>query len=65
MARKNLADELNILIMSKPDFDLDEEEGIKAKIVEPYNENDDSDDKLQISKIRKQNIDTLDKVDKR
>jgi len=65
MARKNLADELNILIMSKPDFDSDEEEGTKAKIVELYNENDDSDDKLQISKIRKQNIDTLDKVDKR
>ncbi|KYM76488.1 Protein AATF [Atta colombica] len=65
MARKNLADELNILIMSKPDFGSDEEEDTKAKIIEPYNENDDSDDKLQISKIRKQNIDTLDKVDKR
>ncbi|EGI58641.1 PREDICTED: protein AATF-like [Acromyrmex echinatior] len=65
MARKSLVDELNVLIMSKPDFGSDEEEDTKAKIVEPYNENDDSNDKLQISKIRKQNVDTLDKVDKR
>ncbi|KYN40924.1 Protein AATF [Trachymyrmex septentrionalis] len=65
MARKSLVDELNVLIMSKPDFGSDEEEDTKAKIVEPYNENDDSDDKLQISKIRKQNVDTLDKVNKR
>ncbi|KYN13629.1 PREDICTED: protein AATF [Trachymyrmex cornetzi] len=66
MARKSLVDELNVLIMSKPDFGSDEEpEVTKAKIVEPYNENHDSDDQLHISKIRKENVDTLDKVDKR
>lgn len=66
MARKSLADELNVLIMSKPDFGSDEEsEDTKAKVVEPYNENDELDDKFRISKIRKQNVDTLDKVNKR
>jgi len=68
MARKSLADKINALITTKPDFgpDSDEEpEDTKAKVVEHYNENDASDDKFQTSKIRRQNVDTLDKVDKR
>jgi len=66
MARKSLADKINALITTKPDFgsDSDEPEDTKAKVVEPYNE-DDASDKFRTSKIRRQNIDTLDKVDKR
>lgn len=65
--QKSLADKINALITSKPvHFDTDEEqEETKAKVVEYYNENDTSDDEFRQSKIRKQNIDTLDKVDKR
>jgi len=67
MARKSLADKINALITTKPDFgpDSDEEpEETKAKVVELY-ENDASDDEFRTSEIRRQNIDTLDKVDKR
>jgi len=67
MARKSLADKINALITTKPDFgsDSDEEpEETKAKVVEFY-ENDASDDEFRTSKIRRQTIDTLDKVDKR
>lgn len=61
-----LADKINALVTSKPvHFDSDEEpEETKAKVVY-YNENDASDDEFRQSKIRRQNIDTLDKVDKR
>ncbi|XP_029664912.1 protein AATF [Formica exsecta] len=66
MARKSLADKINTLITAKPDFGSDEEpEETKAKVVEYYDENDVSEDDLQQSKIRRQNVDTLDKVDKR
>ncbi|XP_011637380.1 protein AATF [Pogonomyrmex barbatus] len=66
MAGKSLADTINTLITTKPDFGSDEEsEDTKAKVVEPYNESDASDNEFRTSKIRKQNIDTLDKVDKR
>ncbi|XP_070162323.1 protein AATF [Polyergus mexicanus] len=66
MARKSLADKINTLITAKPDFGSDEEpEETKAKVVEYYDENDFSEDDLRQSKIRRQNIDTLDKVDKR
>lgn len=66
MAGKSLADKINALITTKPDFDSDEDpEDTKAKVVEPYNESDVSDDEFQTSKIRRQNIDTLDKVDNR
>lgn len=61
-----LADKINALVTSKPvHFDSDEEpEETKAKVVH-YDENDASDDEFRQSKIRRQNIDTLDKVDKR
>lgn len=66
MAGKSLADKINALITLKPNFDSDDEpEDTKAKVVESYNESDASDNKFQASKIRRQNIDTLDKVDKR
>lgn len=66
MARKSLADKINTLITAKPDFGSDEEpEETKAKVVEYYDENDVSEDELRQSKIRRQNVDTLDKVDKR
>lgn len=66
MPGKSLADKINALITTKPDFVSDEEsEDAKAKVVEPYNENDASDDELWTSKIRRQNVDTLDQVDKR
>lgn len=65
MAGKSLADKINVLITTKPDFGSDEEpEDTKAK-VEPYNESDASDDKFRTSKIRRQNVDTLDRVGKR
>lgn len=60
-----MADKINDLITAKPNFGSDEEfEETKAKVVERYDENDDSNE-LQQSKIRRQNVDTLDKVDKR
>ncbi|XP_024883584.1 protein AATF-like [Temnothorax curvispinosus] len=66
MARKSLADKINALVTTKPDFGSDEEpEDTKAKVVEPYNESDVSDDEFRTSKIRRQNVDALDKVDKR
>lgn len=67
MQKKTFADKINELIASsKPThFDSDEEpEDTKAKVVEYYDENDDSNE-VQESKIRAQNIDTLDKIDKR
>lgn len=66
MTGKSLADKINALITTKPDFDSDEElEDTKAKVVEPYSESDASNNELQTSIIRRQNVDTLDKVDKR
>ncbi|XP_012535391.1 protein AATF [Monomorium pharaonis] len=65
MAGKSLADKISALITTKPDFGSDEEpEDTKAK-VEPYSESDISDDYLETAEIRRQNIDTLDQVDKR
>lgn len=67
LQKGTLADKINALITSKPvHFDSDEEqEETKAKVVEYYDENNTSDDEVRQSKIRRQNIDTLDKVDKR
>lgn len=66
MAGKSLAEKINALLTAKPDFGSDEEpEETKAKVVEHYNEDDVSEDEFQQSKIRKQNVDTLDKVDER
>lgn len=66
MAGKSLADKINTLITTRPDFGSDEEsEDTKAKVVELYNENDASDNEFWTSEIRRQNVDTLDQVDKR
>ncbi|XP_014469308.1 PREDICTED: protein AATF [Dinoponera quadriceps] len=67
MQKKSLADKINALITSKPvHFDSDEEpEETKAKVVEYHDDDDISDNEFRQSKIRRQNIDTLDKVDKR
>lgn len=66
MARKSFADKINDLLTTKSDFISDEEpEETKAKIVERYDESDTSDDEFRQSKIRRQNADTLDRVDKR
>lgn len=65
MAGKSLADKINALITTKPDFGSDEEsEDTKAKVIESK-ESDVSSDKFRTSKIRRQNLDTLDKVNKR
>lgn len=65
--KQSLADKINALITSKPVyFDSDEEpDETKAKVVQYHNESVSSDDELRQSKIRRQNIDTLDKVDER
>ncbi|EZA50673.1 hypothetical protein DMN91_004491 [Ooceraea biroi] len=66
MAGKSLADKINSLITARPDFGSDEEpEETKAKVVERHDESDTSDDEFRQSKIRKQNIDTLDQLDNR
>ncbi|XP_012220954.1 protein AATF-like [Linepithema humile] len=66
MARKSFADKINDLLTTKPDLVSDEEpEETKAKIVERYDESGASDDEFRQSKIRRQNVDTLDKVDER
>ncbi|XP_072747346.1 protein AATF [Anoplolepis gracilipes] len=66
MAGKSLAEKINALISAKPDFGSDEEpEETKAKVVEYYGEDDVSEDELQQSKIRRQNVDTLDAIDER
>ncbi|XP_011870213.1 PREDICTED: protein AATF-like [Vollenhovia emeryi] len=66
MARKSLSDKITALITTKPDFGSDEEpEDTRAKVVEPYESDEASDYEFQASKIRRQNVDTLDKVDKR
>lgn len=65
--KKSLTDKINSLITSKPvHFDLDEEvDETKAKVVQYYDESVSSDDEFRQSKIRRQNVDTLDKVDER
>lgn len=67
MQKKSLADKINALITTKPThFGSDEEpEETRAKLVEHYDENNASGDEFQQSKIRRQNVDTLDKVDER
>lgn len=66
MARRSLADKINALITTKPDFGSDEEpDETKAKVVERHDESEASDDEFRESKIRRQNIDTLDQVDRR
>lgn len=65
--QNSLADKINALITTKPtQFGSDDEaEETKAKVVERYDENEDSDNEFRQSTIRKQNVDTLDKIDER
>ncbi|XP_024873577.1 uncharacterized protein LOC112455707 isoform X1 [Temnothorax curvispinosus] len=59
-------DKINALVTTKPDFGSDEEqEDTKAKVMEPYIKSDVSDDEFRLSKICRQNVDALEKVDKR
>lgn len=62
-----LADKINSLVTTTPAaFNSDDEaEDTKAKVVDHYEESDDSDDHFQTSEIRRRNIDLLDQVDKR
>lgn len=65
MAEKNLTNEINALFTQKSDYNSDEEpEETRAKVVEYYDE-DDAPEEFRQSKIRTQNVDTLDKVDER
>lgn len=65
--RTTLADKINSLVTPAPiNFDSDDEaEETKAKIVDYYDESDNSDNNIQISEIRKQNDYFLDQIDKR
>lgn len=65
--RKTLADTVNSLVTTAPvTFNSDDEtEYTKAKVVDRYDESDASDSNLQVSEIRRQNVDLLDQVDKR
>ncbi|XP_043488089.1 protein AATF [Polistes fuscatus] len=62
-----LADKISSLINAAPTNIIsdDENEETKAKVVERYEESDDSDDATRQSKIRKQNVQLLDEFDKR
>ncbi|KOX71644.1 Protein AATF [Melipona quadrifasciata] len=65
--RKTLADTVNSLVTTTPvTFNSDDEiEYTKAKVVDRYDESDGSDSNLQVSEIRRRNVDLLDQVDKR
>ena len=65
--KKTLADKINSLVTTKPtNFDSDDEDdNTKAKIVDHYEENDNSESNFQASKIRTRNVDPLDQLDKR
>ncbi|XP_053989505.1 protein AATF [Hylaeus volcanicus] len=65
--KKSLADKINSLITTTPtNFQSDDDaEDTKAKVVDPYEESDNSESNFQVSEIRRRNVDTLDQVDKR
>ena len=65
--KKTLADKINSLVTTKPtNFDSDDEDdNTKAKIVDHYEESDNSESNFQASKIRRRNVDPLDQLDKR
>ncbi|XP_043261318.1 protein AATF isoform X2 [Colletes gigas] len=66
-AKESLADKINSLLTTTPtNFDSDNDaEDTKAKVVDRYDESDNSESNVQLSKTRSQNIDTLDQLDKR
>lgn len=65
--KKTLADKVNSLVTTTPvTFNSDDEaEDTKAKVVDRYDESDNSDSNFQISEIRRRNVDLLDQVDER
>ncbi|KOC63534.1 Protein AATF [Habropoda laboriosa] len=65
--KKSLADKINSLVTTTPiTFNSDiEDEDIKAKVIDHYDESDDTDGNFQISEIRKRTVDHLDQIDKR
>ena len=65
--KKTLADKVNSLVTTTPvTFNSDDEaEDTKAKLVDRYDESDNSDSNFQISEIRRRNVDLLDQVDER
>ena len=65
--KRTLADKINSLVTTKPtNFDSDDEDdNTKAKIVDHYEENDNSESNFQASNIRRRNVDPLDQLDKR
>ncbi|KAK2581039.1 hypothetical protein KPH14_006086 [Odynerus spinipes] len=62
-----LAEKINSLLSAAPANIVsdDENEDTRAKLVERYEESDDSEDVTKSSKIRKQNVQLLDEFDKR
>lgn len=65
--KKTFADKVNSLVTTTPvTFNSDDEaEDTKAKLVDRYDESDNSDSNFQISEIRRRNVDLLDQVDER
>lgn len=65
--KSSLADKINSLVTAKPaNFDSDDDsEETKAKVVDRYDESDNSENNFQVSEIRKRNVDLLDQLDKR
>lgn len=62
-----LAEKISTLLNAAPTNIVSDEESedTKAKVVERYEESDDSDDVTKRSKIRKENVQFLDELDKR
>ncbi|XP_076244962.1 apoptosis antagonizing transcription factor [Calliopsis andreniformis] len=67
MKKLTLADKINSLVTTKPtNFDSDDDaDDTKAKVVDRYDESDNSESNFPASEIRRRNINLLDQLDKR
>lgn len=65
--KKCLADKISSLVTTTPvTFNSDDEtEDTRAKVIDHYDESDNSDSNFEVSDIRKKNVDLLDQIDKR
>nr|XP_031828453.1 protein AATF [Nomia melanderi] len=65
--KKSLADKINSLVSTTPtNFDSDDDaEDTRAKVVDHYDESDNSVNNFQVSEIRRRNVDLLDQLDER
>ncbi|KZC14286.1 Protein AATF, partial [Dufourea novaeangliae] len=65
--KKSLADKISCLVTAAPtNFDSDaDSEDTKAKVVDRYDESDNSDSSFRISTIRRENVVHLDQLDER